>query len=290
MMSSSPTSSFDDVCPLEFELGPYAAAEVKMSNMGDNDDFLQKLDSSIAFFRKNDFNSLWLHVPITRASIIERLAESQSNKANFRFDLHHTNQTTQTIVLKKWLKSTEDKIPPFATHQVGCAGFVLNDKNEILLIKEWSGPSSNRLQTRQWKLPGGLLDAGETFEEATCREVLEETGIETEFESLLTFWHRHGLAFGKSDMYFVCLLKPKSLEINACPVEVSAAGWMSVDEFLETQDHPLITHVLQNNFNLDATSKVGNAKRIVPSSEMMAGSVQWPNRHPYPTYTSATRK
>jgi mutator protein MutT len=193
--------------------------------------------------------------------------------------------------MKKWLREgAEDKIPPFATHQVGCAGFVLNDQNEILVIREWSGPPSNRTATRQWKMPGGMLDMGESFEEAACREVQEETGIPCEFESILTFWHRHELTFGKSDLYFVCMLRPKSLEIDIDPVEVSAARWMSVDEFVKTQDHPLINHVLCNIFHVDSSKEVGNSKRLVPSAEMAKGAVQWPNRPPIPTYTSSSTK
>lgn len=277
-------------CELEFEIGPYSAAEVTVPKTGNDDEFLDKLNSSLQFWKENDFTSAWVSVPTTRARLVENMSSAVGENRSNGFDLHHTNATMQTIVLKKWLNDdTEDKIPPFATHQVGCAGFVLNDQNEILLIKEWSGPSSNRTPTKQWKMPGGLLDAGESFEEATCREVLEETGVSCQFESILTFWHRHGLQFGKSDLYYVCLLKPKSLHLDFCPVEVSAARWMSIDEFLETQDHPLITHVLRNNFQIEAPCTVGNLKRISPSAEMAVGAVQWPNRQPYPTYTSRAR-
>jgi 8-oxo-dGTP pyrophosphatase MutT (NUDIX family) len=288
---SSKSSLPTEECPLQFETGPYSAAEVTVEKIGNDDEFLDRLDRSIDFWKANDFTSAWVSVPTTRARLIEHLSSSEDGNEKYGFDLHHTNATMQTIVMKKWLQDgTEDKIPPFATHQVGCAGFVLNDQNEILLVKEWSGPSSNRTPTQQWKMPGGLLDAGESFEEATCREVLEETGVPCEFESILTFWHRHGLQFGKSDLYYVCLLQPKSSEIDLCPVEISAARWMAVDEFLATQNHPLITHVLRNNFLLDASCKVGNSKRIAPSADIMTGAVQWPNRPPYPTYTSTIRK
>lgn len=282
-----------DGCPLPFEIGPYAAAEVTVapsissSTVGgstDDEDFLAKLDQSIDFWRENDYTSAWVTIPTCRARLIEQL----SNK-NFGFDLHHTNPALQTVIMKRWLKDTEDKIPPFATHQVGTAGFVLNDRNEILLVKEWSGPLSSRVPSRQWKLPGGLLDKDESFEEATCREVLEETGIICEFESILTFWHRHGLKWDKSDLYYVCLLRPKSSELGICPVEISAATWMHLDEFLATQDHPLITHVLKMNFLLDGSSKVGSSERLKPAAEMEAGAVQWPNRDPYPTYSAAVR-
>lgn len=288
------TSASTDGCPLPFEVGPYAAAEVAVdSAAGGADDgdenFLARLDRSIDFWRANDYTSAWVTVPVGRARLIEQLS-SDDVHANFGFDLHHTNATSRTITMKKWLNDgTEDKIPPWATHQVGCAGFVLNDDNELLLIKEWSGASSRRVPSRQWKMPGGLLDRGETFEEATCREVLEETGVSCDFESILTFWHRHGLKWHQSDLYYVGLLRPRSSELTACPVEVSAATWMHVDEVLATQDHPLIRHVLEKVFLLDGSHRVGSSARLTPAAEISAGAVQWPGRDPYPTYSSVSR-
>ena len=278
-----------NTCPLEYELGPYAAAEVSaatIQQITNDDDFLDKLKVSVKYWKTNEYTSAWINVPVSRARLIESLSET-----SFGFDLHHTNSTERVIIMKKWLNyDKEDLIPPFATHQVGCAGFVLNENNELLLIKEWTGPlsGSGRTPSKQWKLPGGLLDAGESLEEATVREVYEETGVQCDFEGILSFWHRHGLKFGKSDLYYVCLLKPKSLQLDICPVEVSDARWMHVDDFLEKEDHPLITHVLERAFLLNNGKKIGkdSDKRLEPQAAMLTGVVQWPGRSPYPTYTS----
>ena len=60
------------------------------------------------------------------------------------------------------------------------------------------------------------------------REVLEETGIETEFVSLICFRQLLNFRFGRSDLYFVCLLKPLSTEIKMDPKELQDAKWMDV--------------------------------------------------------------
>lgn len=57
------------------------------------------------------------------------------------------------------------------THLVSVAALVTNEKGEILLIKSpWRG----------WEYPGGLIEPGETFQEALHREVREEAGVEIE--------------------------------------------------------------------------------------------------------------
>ena len=57
------------------------------------------------------------------------------------------------------------------THFVSVAALVENDNGEILLINSpWRG----------WEYPGGLIEPGETFQEALKREVREEAGVEIE--------------------------------------------------------------------------------------------------------------
>lgn len=78
--------------------------------------------------------------------------------------------------------------------------------------------------------------AGEHLAEAVVREVLEETGVESQFESLVCFRHWHGYRYGKSDIYFVCRLRPLSAEITMQVEEIQECLWMPVQEFFDTEN------------------------------------------------------
>lgn len=76
---------------------------------------------------------------------------------------------------------------------------------------------------------------GENLQTAAKREVFEETGIETEFVSLVAFRHYQPKGsnprgkFGCSDIYFVAYLRPVSgTEIKMCTRELRNACWMPV--------------------------------------------------------------
>jgi 8-oxo-dGTP diphosphatase len=57
------------------------------------------------------------------------------------------------------------------THLVSVAALVTNNKGEILLVNSpWRG----------WEYPGGLIEPGETFQDALKREIREEAGVEIE--------------------------------------------------------------------------------------------------------------
>ncbi len=60
---------------------------------------------------------------------------------------------------------------PVPKHIVSAAAIVLNEKNELLLIK---GPR------RGWEMPGGQVEEGESLKNAVVRETKEESGIDIE--------------------------------------------------------------------------------------------------------------
>ena len=54
---------------------------------------------------------------------------------------------------------------------------IFNEKGELLLQK--------RGDKKKWGLPGGVLELGETFEEALVREIEEETGFKVKPTSII---------------------------------------------------------------------------------------------------------
>lgn len=58
------------------------------------------------------------------------------------------------------------------------------------------------------------------------REVWEETGVKTKFQSILGFREVQNFKFGQADLYFVCMLSAEDEKIDIqMPDEVSKAEW-----------------------------------------------------------------
>jgi len=65
---------------------------------------------------------------------------------------------------------------------VGCGAVILNDKNQILLMKRTENVRNNPFY---WSIPGGGVDFFESLEECIKRELKEELNIEIEVVKLL---------------------------------------------------------------------------------------------------------
>jgi 8-oxo-dGTP diphosphatase len=65
---------------------------------------------------------------------------------------------------------------------VGVTGVIVNDKNEVLLVK-------HTYRQTAWSLPGGYLKGGEHPIEGVQREILEETGLTVKIEKIIKTGH-----------------------------------------------------------------------------------------------------
>jgi 8-oxo-dGTP pyrophosphatase MutT (NUDIX family) len=199
----------------------------------DSDAFARQLAESLDAWIDTGYKLAWLPLPITHAALVPRAVE-----AGFVF--HHA--TTGLVMLTRQLKPGAF-VPSDASHFIGAGAVVINERRELLVIVEKYHAKD---RPNFYKMPGGLLDPGEHLAAGVIREVLEETGVHTRFESVVCFRHQHGYRFGKSDFYFVCRLSPLSETINADPDEIADARWMPVDEYLNGEHiHSFNKHIVR---------------------------------------------
>ncbi|KAJ8957364.1 hypothetical protein NQ318_004843 [Aromia moschata] len=195
----------------------------------DINELTKKLEDSLHLWRENGNRGIWFRVHLDQSDWVPVLA-----KKGFKF--HHAKD--EHVMMYLWLPPTENcNIPHYAHTMVGVGAVVVNDKGQILAVRD----KHSRITGPFWKLPGGYVEPGENLVDAAIREVHEETGIFTEFLSVLTLRHGHWGMFKCSDIYIVVSLKPMSEKIEMCEREIAECKWMDIEEYL---NHP---HVSEHN-------------------------------------------
>jgi 8-oxo-dGTP pyrophosphatase MutT (NUDIX family) len=142
-------------------------------------------DIPIILSTKKNIGSQYTAIPlkiVNFKNLIKQIIKGDLNYIN----LYHKNEEK----LEKFLKK---KLPVVQA----AGGLVYNNKREILFI----------YRNSKWDLPKGVLEKGETFEEAAIREVEEETGVQNleirsfiaktyhvfkrngEFKLKITYWY-----------------------------------------------------------------------------------------------------
>ncbi|RLN09578.1 nudix hydrolase 8-like [Panicum miliaceum] len=182
----------------------------------DTSGFARSLAASLSYWKSADKKGVWLKLPLDRSEFIPLAV-----KEGFRY--HHAEETY--LMLTYWIPDEPCLLPANASHQVGVGGFVISDRME----EKYSASTSLGV----WKVPTGFIHASEEIFTGAVREVKEETGIDTEFMELIAFRHAHNVAFQKSDLFFICVLRPLTNEIKIDETEIQAAKWMPLPEFME---------------------------------------------------------
>ena len=124
-------------------------------------------------------------------------------------------------------------------HKVSVAALVTNEEGKILLVNSpWRG----------WEYPGGLIEPGETFEEALHREVREESGVEIEITGFVGICKNVGLDIVNID--FTAKYAGGRL---ATSEESTVVGWFTEEEAFGMITFPLtkkrLTNMLEGSKN-----------------------------------------
>ncbi|XP_032223220.2 nucleoside diphosphate-linked moiety X motif 6 isoform X2 [Nematostella vectensis] len=163
-------------------------------------DVANKLKDCIVQCKNNGNRAMWVKVPVDKSYLIPVVFKHG-------FTYHHAEGNH--AMLLKWLPdNVECKVPPYASHQIGVAGIVVNEEeNKVLVVQDRQKYKMGVLKKPIWKFPGGLSDEGEDIGHTAVREVFEETGIKSEFQSIVLFRQQHKMrsAFNKSDIFVVVL-------------------------------------------------------------------------------------
>ncbi|KAK9041118.1 hypothetical protein V6N11_016236 [Hibiscus sabdariffa] len=199
----------------------YEGITLEIEKSMDSEAFISLLRASLSQWKQQGKRAVWIKLPIELVNLVEPTV-----KEGFKY--HHAE--TDYLMLVNWLRESANTIPKNASHRVGISAFVMNEKREVLVVQEKGGKFKG---TGVWKFPTGVVDEGEDISEAAMREVKEETGIDTEFVEILAFRQSHQSFFTKSDLLFVCMLRPRSFDIQKQDREIEAAQWMSYNDYAE---------------------------------------------------------
>lgn len=94
-------------------------------------------------------------------------------------------------------------------------------------------------ERQRWQLPKGVVDKGESTEDAAFREVREEAGIKTEVVDRIDkveywyFWNEDGQRVRYHKFVYFYLLSYKSGDVRDHDDEVNEARWVEIDEAIK---------------------------------------------------------
>lgn len=226
---------------LRYEEDPFNGVVISNTDLPAHPgNFARTLQDTVVELRTRSYTKAWLQLPPDLSDLI-----TPSLRVGFIY--HHADSSGVLLVLAM---ESETTIPGYATHFIGVGGVVINEKRQILVIQE------QHHQQKHYKLPGGAVDPGEHIADAAVREVFEETGVRSEFTSLHCFRHWHGYRYGKSDIYFVCRMRPLTEIITIDPVEIFKAVWMPVEDYLnDAETHPFNSKIVRTALNTEGLKR-----------------------------------
>jgi len=118
--------------------------------------------------------------------------------------------------------------------RIRVAGFLLNEKNELLLVKH------QKHGREYWLLPGGGVEYGETLKQALEREFVEEVGLKVKVQNMVLV---HDSIHPGGDRHIVNIYfkikakKVKKITANSDNI-LKEAGFFSIRSFSKLLFYP----------------------------------------------------
>lgn len=138
----------------------------------------------------------------------------------------------------------------FPAHPVVSVGAVVVDGNRVLLARRGNEPLKGR-----WSLPGGVVEIGETLEDALAREVREETGLVVTVGPVLEVLDRiHTAADGRVEFHYVIvdyLCRATNPEDARAASDVDDVRWAQANQLEEFELTDKVREVIRKALTID---------------------------------------
>lgn len=136
----------EEIETLEGKVDRYNGITVEIPERLRNEQVFEKsLEKSLEKWKGEGIRGVWMKVVADLVPLIPILC-----KHGFFF--HTANR--EFSILCNWLSKEQNKLPNAGSTNIGVGAFVLNQKNEVLVVRE-------KFFKEWWKLPGGLMDDAE---------------------------------------------------------------------------------------------------------------------------------
>ena len=132
----------------------------------------------------------------------------------------------------------------YPTPKVDVRGFVLNERDEILMAQE--------SVDSKWTIPGGWADIGNTPTEVAVKEIKEETGLDAEIVRLLAIYDKQRHKHPPEPHYiykliFLCRVKGGELQAG---FDMQGVGWFSLDKLPPLSEERILENQLRHLFRV----------------------------------------
>lgn len=137
-------------------------------------------------------------------------------------------------------------LPPnqYPTPKVDVRGFIINDKDEILLAKE--------VVDGCWSIPGGWADIGHTPSEIVVKEIEEETGLQSRVIRVLAIYDKRCHAHPPQPLYvykivFLCEAIGGQLQGS---FDIEEARWFPLNQLPPLSEDRILKSQIEELYHL----------------------------------------